>query len=157
MGHIIPTKLHRFPTSSLQDFVRTDRHTDRRRQKQYLLAVIKCWFWFGLHTADAFMNYLYTNPSFQHSRFILLTVLSAGNVTYPSGNCCAFVSSLWGRAYRERRTASITISLVATWFPSPCLCWNLEWWLVSQHVKFKLSTMLTTDTLLNCAIQNRSV
>jgi len=37
MGRI-PTKLHRFPTSSFRDFMRTDRQTDkhRRRQKQYL-------------------------------------------------------------------------------------------------------------------------
>jgi len=37
MAHI-PTKLHRFSTSSFRDFVRTDTQTHRRRQKQYLLA-----------------------------------------------------------------------------------------------------------------------
>jgi len=38
MRHI-PTKLHQFLISSFRDFVRTDRlaHTDRHRQKQYLL------------------------------------------------------------------------------------------------------------------------
>jgi len=37
MGHI-PTKLHQLLMSSFQDFVWTDRQTDRHRQKQYLLA-----------------------------------------------------------------------------------------------------------------------
>jgi len=41
IGHI-PTKLHQFLISSFRDFMRkvrqTDRQTDRRRQKQYLLA-----------------------------------------------------------------------------------------------------------------------
>jgi len=41
MGHI-PTKLHQFLTGSFRDFVQTGRQTnaqtDRRRQKQYLLA-----------------------------------------------------------------------------------------------------------------------
>jgi len=39
MGHI-PTKLHQFLISSFRDFVRTDAQTDRRHQKQYLLAEV---------------------------------------------------------------------------------------------------------------------
>jgi len=34
----IPTKLHQFLISSFRDFVRTDTQTDRRCQKQHLLA-----------------------------------------------------------------------------------------------------------------------
>jgi len=37
MGHI-RTKLHQFLTRGFQDFVWTDRRTDRHHQKQYLLA-----------------------------------------------------------------------------------------------------------------------
>jgi len=37
IGHI-PTKLHQFLISSFRDFVHTDRRTDKRCQKQYLLA-----------------------------------------------------------------------------------------------------------------------
>jgi len=37
MRHI-PTKLRRFPTKRFRDFVRADAQTDKRQQKQYLLA-----------------------------------------------------------------------------------------------------------------------
>jgi len=34
----IPTQLHIFLMRNFRDFVRSDRRTDKRRQKQYLLA-----------------------------------------------------------------------------------------------------------------------